>query len=51
LNKPNQLDLANNPILAKAIGGNTAQILRTVAVSKILDHKLPQMRDGSVNAS
>jgi hypothetical protein len=30
------------------IGGGTAQILRTVAASKVLDRKLPQTRDGYV---
>ena len=28
------------------IGGGTAQILRTVVASRILDRKLPQTRDG-----
>ena len=28
------------------IGGGTAQILRTVIASRILDRKLPQNRDG-----
>ena len=30
------------------IGGGTAQILRTVVASKILDRRLPQTRDGYV---
>jgi hypothetical protein len=29
-----------------SIGGGTAQILRTVVASRILDKKLPQTRDG-----
>jgi len=28
------------------IGGGTAQILRTVIASRLLDRKLPQTRDG-----
>ena len=32
------------------IGGGTAQILRTVVASKILDRRLPQTRDGYVDA-
>jgi alkylation response protein AidB-like acyl-CoA dehydrogenase len=32
------------------IGGGTAQILRTVVASKILDRRLPQTRDGYVQA-
>ena len=28
------------------IGGGTAQVLRTLAASKVLGWKLPQMRDG-----
>jgi 3-sulfinopropanoyl-CoA desulfinase len=28
------------------IGGGTAQILRTMVASRILDRKLPQTRDG-----
>ena len=32
------------------IGGGTAQILRTVVAGKILDRKLPQTRDGYVDA-
>ena len=32
------------------IGGGTAQILRTVVASKILDRKLPQTRDGYLEA-
>ncbi len=31
------------------IGGGTAQILRTVIASRILDRKLPQTRDGYLN--
>jgi len=31
------------------IGGGTAQILRTVVASRILDRKLPQTRDGYLN--
>jgi alkylation response protein AidB-like acyl-CoA dehydrogenase len=31
------------------IGGGTAQILRTVAASRILNQKLPQTRDGYLN--
>jgi alkylation response protein AidB-like acyl-CoA dehydrogenase len=31
------------------IGGGTAQILRTVIASRILDRKLPQSRDGYLN--
>jgi hypothetical protein len=31
------------------IGGGTAQILRTLIASKILDRKLPQGRDGYLN--
>lgn len=31
------------------IGGGTAQILRTVVATRILDRKLPQTRDGYVN--
>jgi hypothetical protein len=30
------------------IGGGTAQILRTVVASRVLDRKLPQSRDGYV---
>ena len=33
------------------IGGGTAQILRTVVASKILDRKLPQTRDGYLEAA
>jgi alkylation response protein AidB-like acyl-CoA dehydrogenase len=33
------------------IGGGTAQILRTVIASRILDRKLPQTRDGYARAS
>ena len=33
------------------IGGGTAQILRTLVASKLLDRKLPQSRDGYLNAS
>jgi hypothetical protein len=29
-----------------AIGGGTAQILRTLVASRLLDRKLPQTRDG-----
>ena len=32
------------------IGGGTAQILRTVLAAKLLDRKLPQTRDGYLNA-
>jgi alkylation response protein AidB-like acyl-CoA dehydrogenase len=32
------------------IGGGTAQILRTVVASKILGRRLPQTRDGYVQA-
>jgi hypothetical protein len=31
------------------IGGGTAQILRTVIASRLLDRKLPQTRDGYLN--
>jgi hypothetical protein len=31
------------------IGGGTAQILRTVIASRLLDRKLPQSRDGYLN--
>ena len=31
------------------IGGGTAQILRTVVASRILETKLPQTRDGYMN--
>ena len=31
------------------IGGGTAQILRTVVASRILNKKLPQTRDGYMN--
>ena len=31
------------------IGGGTAQILRTVIASRLLDRKLPQRRDGYMN--
>ena len=31
------------------IGGGTAQILRTVIASNILERKLPQSRDGYLN--
>ncbi|MFV2040023.1 MAG: acyl-CoA dehydrogenase family protein, partial [Acidimicrobiales bacterium] len=31
------------------IGGGTAQILKTVVASRILDQKLPQTRDGYVD--
>jgi hypothetical protein len=31
------------------IGGGTAQILRTVIASRILERKLPQTRDGYLN--
>jgi 3-sulfinopropanoyl-CoA desulfinase len=30
------------------IGGGTAQVLRTVVATKLLDRKLPQTRDGYV---
>jgi alkylation response protein AidB-like acyl-CoA dehydrogenase len=33
------------------IGGGTAQILRTVVASKLLDRRLPQTRDGYLNLS
>ncbi len=33
------------------IGGGTAQILRTVVASRLLDRKLPQTRDGYVKAT
>ena len=33
------------------IGGGTAQILRTVVASRLLNRKLPQTRDGYVEAS
>jgi hypothetical protein len=33
------------------IGGGTAQILRTVVASKLLDRKLPQTRDGYLEPS
>jgi hypothetical protein len=32
------------------IGGGTAQILRTVVASRILERKLPQTRDGYLAA-
>jgi hypothetical protein len=33
------------------IGGGTAQILRTVVASKILGRRLPQTRDGYLEAA
>jgi 3-sulfinopropanoyl-CoA desulfinase len=33
------------------IGGGTAQILRTVVASRVLEMRLPQTRDGYVSES
>jgi len=48
----------NNPLERMArdarmftIGGGTAQILRTVIASRLLERKLPQTRDGYLNLS
>ena len=43
---PEACALSPSLFLPIAIGGGTAQILRTVAASRLLNRKLPQTRDG-----
>ena len=44
----NPLERMYRDVRMFTIGGGTAQILRTVVASRILDQKLPQRRDGYV---
>jgi alkylation response protein AidB-like acyl-CoA dehydrogenase len=45
----NPLERMYRDVRMFTIGGGTAQILRTVVASRILDQRLPQTRDGYVN--
>ncbi|MEY2957971.1 MAG: hypothetical protein RLZZ01_539 [Actinomycetota bacterium] len=47
----NPLERMYRDVRMFTIGGGTAQILRTVVASRILDMKLPQTRDGYVSRS
>lgn len=47
----NPLERMYRDVRMFTIGGGTAQILRTVVASRILDMKLPQTRDGYAGAS
>ncbi|MDA0815903.1 MAG: acyl-CoA dehydrogenase family protein [Acidobacteria bacterium] len=44
----NELERMYRDVRMFTIGGGTAQILRTVVASRVLDQKLPQTRDGYV---